>query len=577
MLERYFQEELTRLRELAKDFSQAHPALAPYLSGPSSDPDVERLLEGVAFLTGMLRQKLDDEFPEIVNELMDLIWPHYLRPIPCTSIVAFKPKPGLKETLTVTKGTGLASIPVEETSCLFRTCYDLTVHPFKVTNAKYTEKPGQPVELRILLQSEGPTIREWNLTNLDLYLAGDYATACDLYHLLCTGVIQVIIHPQDGGQDLVLPPSSIKPIGFHENNAFLSYPSNSFPGYRIIQEYFINPRKFLFLRLDGLESWTNRGEGSRLEIVFQLKQRTDPFPTVDENAFVLSAVPVVNIFPAHAQPVQVDHRSFKYPLRVAAVNPTHYHIYSVKSVTGLVQGTAEERRYQPFNLFQAGDQDTQFYTITKQPSLSGFGMDWYISVSYSKMSDTLQQEILSVDLFCTNGILPEQLQIGDICMPTSTTPELVEFKNITTVSPYSPPALGKNLLWRLISHLNLNYQSIANAENLKTLLRLYVPADLRDKKQWAAALKQIQGVEEVKPKNVDRLISGLPLRGLDIMVKVKQNHFASKGDLYLFGSILERFLANYAALNSFVCVSLEESFSGERYKWPPRTGDRLLL
>ena len=125
MFNRYYQQELFNLKELAQEFSRAHPALAPMLSGKTSDPDVERLMEGVAFLAGMLRQKLDDEFPEIVHGLIQLIFPHYLRPIPSTTVVSFTPRANLKESLTIPSGIEIASIPVEGTSCTFRTCGDI--------------------------------------------------------------------------------------------------------------------------------------------------------------------------------------------------------------------------------------------------------------------------------------------------------------------------------------------------------------------------------------------------------------------------------------------------------------------
>jgi len=142
MFNRYFQEELAHLRELGAEFSKAHPALAPMLSGPSTDPDVERLLEGVAFLSGMLREKLDDEFPEIIHELMRLIWPHYLRPIPAATIVAFSPKPALKNPATIPAGIQLGSVPVEGTSCLFKTCYDVEIHPLSLLEASFAQQPG---------------------------------------------------------------------------------------------------------------------------------------------------------------------------------------------------------------------------------------------------------------------------------------------------------------------------------------------------------------------------------------------------------------------------------------------------
>ena len=110
MFNRYYQQELDNLKDLGAEFSRAHPALAPMLSGRSSDPDVDRLLEGVAFLTALLKQKLDDEFPEVVHELIRLMWPHYLRPMPSSSIVAFKPKPMLKQSVTIPAGTQVASI-----------------------------------------------------------------------------------------------------------------------------------------------------------------------------------------------------------------------------------------------------------------------------------------------------------------------------------------------------------------------------------------------------------------------------------------------------------------------------------
>ena len=142
MLNRFFQQELANLKELGAEFSSAHPAVAPMLSGPMADPDVERLLEGVAFLTALLRRKLDDEFPEIVHDLMHLIWPHYLRPIPSTTMIAFTPKPTLKQSLTVPAGIHVASVPVEGTSCLFRTAYDVEIHPLALLDASFGKASG---------------------------------------------------------------------------------------------------------------------------------------------------------------------------------------------------------------------------------------------------------------------------------------------------------------------------------------------------------------------------------------------------------------------------------------------------
>jgi len=573
----YFQEELSSLRELARDFSALHPALAPYLDGPSSDPDVERLLEGVAFLTGLMREKLDDEFPEIVHELMKLIWPHYLRPIPSTTIVAFKAKPGLKQPLTIPQNTSIASIPIEGTSCIFRTCEELEVHPCQVLEAGYRERAGKPLEIRILIELEGLKLADWSLKRLKFYLGGEYSSACDLYRLLGEKVLRIDLLPTDGGNPFSLPPSALEPGGFSRDEAMLPYPANAFTGYRVIQEFFINPRKFLFISINGLEQWTTRGDGSRFEVVFQLKKGSDNLPAIKPDSFILSAVPAINIFSHQADPVRLDHRKPKYPVRVSGSNPAHYQIYSVEKVTGLIQGSARERNYIPFELFGSEPSRGPFYNVLKQPGISGAGMDIFLSVAYPDESLLAPAETLSIDLLCTNGFLPEQLQAGDLCRPTSNTPELVEFKNISPASPGSLPALGRDLLWRLVSHLNLNYVSIASADNLKALLKLYVFTETRNKKQSIVNLRRIEGIDKINCATSDRLISGLVCRGQDILLQLRQDHFASPGDMYLFGAVLERFLGSYAALNSFTQVTLQESFTGEQFKWPPRIGDRFLL
>ena len=89
----YYQDELRYLREVGPEFARANPEIARFLADRGADPDVERMLEGVAFLCGRIRQKLDDELPELTANIMSLLWPHYLRPIPSLSILEFLPAP----------------------------------------------------------------------------------------------------------------------------------------------------------------------------------------------------------------------------------------------------------------------------------------------------------------------------------------------------------------------------------------------------------------------------------------------------------------------------------------------------
>jgi type VI secretion system protein ImpG len=577
MFNKYFQQELDNLRDLGAEFSKAHPAVAPMLSGRSSDPDVDRLLEGVAFLTGLLREKLDDEFPEIVHELVQLIWPHYLRPLPSASIVAFAPKPILKQPMTIPAGTQVASAPVEGTSCFFQTCYPVEVHPLQLLEASFVETSGKPSAIRLLLELKGLNLEAWQPEALRLYLSGDFSAAADLYLLLRRYLNRILISAPDSKAVVTLAPENLKPIGFGPDEGIIPYPTNSFPGYRAIQEYFMLPEKFLFLDLVGWNAWQERGQGNRFEIRFELGKIPFAAPRITAGNFVLFATPVINIFPHDADPIRLDHRRTEYRVRPSGQKDTHYQVYSVEKVIGFAQGTAEERVYAPFELFSSESNGAPVYHVNMRTSPVRAGFDVYLSVVYPPGPEPPASETLSIELLCTNGFLPEEIRTGDIALPTSSSPEQVAFKNLRPPTSNILPPLGTDLLWRLISHLSLNYASLSNIENLQALLNLYLFKDPRKPEAFLANEKRVAGIQGIASKGADRLVSRVMMRGREIQLEARHDHFASQGDLFLFGSVLDHFLGSYASINTFTLLTLREVITGEMHQWPARLGDHPLI
>jgi type VI secretion system protein ImpG len=576
MLNRYYQGELAQLKELAAEFSRAHPALAPMLSGPSADPDVERLLEGVAYLTALLRQKLDDEFPEIVHDLMHLIWPHYLRPVPSATLIAFSPKKTLKQSSKIPAGVHVASVPVEGTSCVFKTSYEVEVHPLTLLDASFTQPSGKSPVIKVLLELNGPKLSDWQPQALRFFLAGDLSGATDLYFLLQRHLKQIVIKPQAKGSPVVLPAEFLKAAGFAAGEELIPYPTHSYPGYRALQEYFILPEKFLFLDLIGWERWRDRGDGSKFEVTFELADLPLPPPRVRKESFALFVTPAINIFPHEATPILLEHRNTDYLVRPAGTNPGHYQVYSVEKVVGFVHGTAKERLYVPFELFSPDPQSSPAYHISrKESSIQGY--DVFLSVAYPPEAGPPGPETLSLHLLCTNGSLPENLRLGDIAQPTSSSPEFVEFKNIQTPTSNLMPPLGTNFLWRLLSHLSLNYLSLARAENLQALLELYIFPESRDRATTLANRKRVKGIEGVEAKTSDRLVSGFLMRGQEIQMKMRQENFSSQGDLFLFGCLLDHFLGGYASINSYTKLMIQEVIKGDIYHWPARLGNHPLI
>jgi len=576
MFHKYFQDELTRLRELGVEFSRHHPALGPMLSSTSADPDVERLLEGVAFLTGMLREKLDDEFPEIVHELTNILWPHYLRSTPASAIVAFTPKPMLKEPISVPAGTPIASVPIEDTPCLFQTCYDVDVHPLRLLDATFHQPSGKPESIELSFELNSIRLSDWQPQQLRFFLSGEYYQASELYFLLLRYVRRIVLQAE-AGEPCLLGPECLQAVGFDPSTAIIPYPTQSFPGYRLLQEYFMLPEKFLFLDLHGWEQWTRRGEGTRFSIRFELHKAPYSPPRLNVHNFVLFATPAINVFPMEGEPIRLDHHQTEYQVRAQAAKPEHFQVYNVEKVVGIIQGTAEQRNYIPFDLFQPEIKKTPIYQVIRKPSPVHRGWSTYVAVSYPQGSTVPRLETLSLQLQCTNGALPENIQLGDICVPTAKTPEFLDFKNITLVKPGTLPPRRHNLLWRFLSHLSLNYLSLARTENFKALLELYLFPETRAQKAYLANRKRLDGIESISLDHVSRLVGGFMMRGLDIKLLLRQDHFSGIGDLFLFGSVMDCFLSNYASMNTFTRLSIEETLGGEEILWPAKVGDRPLL
>lgn len=577
MFKRYFLDELGRLKELGAEFGEAYPALAPLLGGPSADPDVERLLEGVAFQTAMLRQKLDDDFPEIIHDLMHLVMPHYLRPIPAATLVAFTPAPSLRQSVTVPQGTRLLSVPVDGTRCGFSTTCDVEVHPLVLEDACLINPPGQSARIILSMSLNGIPLSQWRPGNLRIHLAGDHVTASDIYLLLSRRTRQIILKPADGGRPVTLPAACLQFAGFSESEAMIPYPSHAFPGFRLLQEYFTFPGKCLCFDISGWERWLDRGDGRQFSIEIELDDVTPGAARVNRDNFALFAVPAVNIFSHDADPVSMDNRRDRYLVRPSGDDPSHFQVLSVDSVAGFMRGTARRRDYKPFELFGSGDRDAPTFHTGLQRSPVRAGYDVYLTVSYPQGCPLPEGESLTIGLTCTNGALPERLRIGDVCMLSADTPANVSFRNINNVTPTILPPLEPGLPWRLTSHLALNYLTLADAASLRSLLELYLFPETRQTAAVAANRKRIAGIEEVRERPCDRLVNGVMMRGREVSIRLRGDHFAGPGDLYLFGCVLDRFLGAYASINTFTRLSIIETVKGESLQWTPRLGNQLLL
>jgi len=576
-MNKYYQNELDNLRDLAAEFSQAYPTIAPQLNAASSDPDVERILEGVAFLTAKIRQKIDDEFPEFSQGLLKHIFPHYLRPLPSATIIEFSPRNILKNKLTIPMGTYLDSEPVDGINCRFRTTYDLDVWPIQVKSAKLSETSTGLKAIDIAFDVNGIDVSQWDGDSLKIHLAGDYLGAANLYYILLNCLDSIEVSTDRSSEPVIAHDTQVRAMGFDNKDALLDYPSNAFPAYRLIQEYFLMKEKFLFIELVNIRRYIKKLSGNSFTIRFYLNETAKQLPRVNAERFVLNATPAVNLFSHDAESVINDHKRSEYRIRPLRDSGNQYQIYSIDSVIGADRKTAVKNEYKELGLSDPERNMDAVYQVSYRQGDTESKTEAYLSFSYPPDYKVGNQETVLIKLTCSNGDHPSRLRLGDISKRTSSTSELVEFKNILQPSDSQKIPNGSSMLWRLLSHLSLNYLSLADTDNFKALLGLYIFSSSAGNKREVANRKNIDGVVAVNVEPCDRLVNGISMRGQSIIVELNPANYACKGDMYLFGMLLDYLFGSFSSLNSFTEFSMKDSASDEVYTWPIRVGDRPLI
>ncbi|WPN45374.1 MULTISPECIES: type VI secretion system baseplate subunit TssF [unclassified Pseudomonas] len=590
----YYQSELTALRQLGRRFAERNPALAPFLGQAGRDPDVERLLEGFAFLTGRLRQKLDDELPEVSHSLMQLLWPNYMRPLPAFSILQFDPLKRSGPALMVGRDTPVQSQQIDEVHCGFRTCYPTEVQALDLTGLTYSVKgSGSLLNLRLEMSADGH-LGELELNRLRLHLAGERYISQMLYLSLLRNLEGIELIPLDSagmaikgvdGKPMAfkMPCNRVQPVGFAEDEALIPYPLNTFRGYRYLQEYFAFQDKFMFVDVLGLDLLKALPQDTLkqmrgLELRFDIRKSGNlrmP-PTLDN--VKLHCTPIVNLFKHDALPIRLDGKQDEYLLLPTEHNLESCGVFSVETVTGWKPGGTGYQEYVPFESFE---HDPSFdvpnsrphYSVHQRSSLLHDGLDTYLSFG---IRHTEAHETLSIELMCTNQNLPRRLKLGDINMACEGTPEFLGFRNITPVTASFAPPLNGDFLWKLISNMSLNYLSLADVNALKVILETYDLPRYYDQQAEKVSKRLLDGLKSIEHQHVDRLHRGLPVRGLRTELTIDPQGYIGEGDLFVFASVLNEFFALYASLNSFHELRVK-STQGEVYQWAPRMGLQPLL
>ncbi|HFF2756229.1 TPA: type VI secretion system baseplate subunit TssF, partial [Vibrio cholerae] len=340
--DKYFREELAFLKEQGKEFTEIHPQLSRFLHGRTTDPDVERLLEGFAFLTARLREKVEDEFPELTHSIINMLWPNYLRPIPSMSVVAFEPDKSVSEKQVIPRNTQLDSKPVFGTACHFNTCRDVALYPMQCQGV-HAEHTREATTIQISLRMLGDmTVGDAKLDTVRFYLGGDKYSSQTLYLWLHHYLQKMTIEVQ--GVEFALPADAFSTVGFSSDQALLPYPKNVYDGYRILQEYLSFPEAFHFFDVKGFAKALPKAVSGDFTLRIHFSKTLPADTRVRQDNFQLYCTPVINLFEHDADPIDLTGRRSEYRIVPSSRYPAHYEIFSVDQVVGWQDTQSEGKR-----------------------------------------------------------------------------------------------------------------------------------------------------------------------------------------------------------------------------------------
>jgi type VI secretion system protein ImpG len=613
----YYERELVFIRQLGQEFARRYPAAAGRLmlgTDRINDPHVERLVEAFALLAGRIHHKLDDEFPELTDALLGVLYPHYLAPIPSMGVVQFEAdaeRAQLADGFTIPRHSRLKTRPVADVSCRYRTGYPVTLWPLKVADARFAlppfpagfrPPPQTAAVLSLRLQCLGGLrFSDLSVDTLRFYLSGDAALVAALYDVLFLRASSVLVRSAEKGAEVgpvVLDPAEcLGQVGFDREGALLPYPSHAFDGYRLLTEFFAFPAKFLFIDLKGLGRVARAGFGKAVEVLISFREGSELLAQgVGPDTFRLGCTPVVNLFEKTAEPIPLTHARHEYRVVPDVASPDGMEVYAIESVTGTDMALGKTQEYLPFYSFRHGtsrERDRAYYYGSRRPGsrLGDRGTDVYLTLvdldfDPSRPTDTN----LVVRTVCTNRDQPNLLRrAGErLAFELEAVAPLARIRTVRMPTPPLRPPPRRGAYWRLVSHLNLNHLSISDPENgldaLKEILRLYDFSD-PDSTQASATVndQMIEGILSVRSRPVvgqaaspDGGGTGF-CRGTEVTLELDEAKYVGTG-VFLFATILERFLGLYTTVNSFTqLVVRTRQAEGVLRAWPPRAGDHPLL
>jgi len=603
----YYERELTFLRQHSREFAERYPKLAAQLllSGEGcDDPHVERMIQSFALLTARVSKKLEDSYPQFTEALLNVLYPHYLRPFPSCSIASFEHGGGeLSSIASLARGTELQSRPIKGAVCKFRTAWEVQLLPLSIGDLDFDPIATAPSEVRLPVGCNATlsfalSLRGGNqegglrkINKVRLYIDAEPSVASALRDALFLRRLKVYAEGADR-RWRVAREGLIGEVGFADDEALIEMPDTAHGAYRYLTEYFCFPEKFNFFDLDisALPSGLLDENKITLHIALgDLRADSDAsrlMQTLTAQNLRLGCVPVVNLFAQRGDPIRVTNRQTAYPVVADGRRAFAYDVYSIDSVRRVRQTAQGEAitEFRPFFSLRHGEtpEHNSYYWYAQRDHLvaeSSPGYETSLSIVDADFDPVQPKtDVLSLQLTCTNRELPTLMSVGmpsgDLFLEGGSTVRAIKLLR----KPTQPCRFDhrRDGQWRIISHLSLNHLSLTGngLAAFQEMLALY------DLPRSAASRRQIEGIHGIEQQDKTVWMPGKPfacfIRGLEVRITIDESSFVGSG-LDVFARCIDHFMGLYISLNSFIQLVVISNRTGEELiRCAPRNGESIL-
>ena len=572
-MQQYFDAQMRLLTQAGKQFAQFYPEHAGMLNIDAlkdRDPHIERLLEGVAYLTAHTQKRLDESVPEVSEQVLRQLCPILLSYFPSSTVVQFSPKLAMQKTHTIEKGLQLnpPTAKSDGKKIIFTTTHSLDVVPLDVEHVQYQES-HLGAELRIGLKFVCQGERSnFDLSTLNFYLRGDTPLCSALFQLLKTPNKQAEL---DFGANHFEYNKKLKAKGCNASyldidGALLPSAAKSHPGYALLLDYFNAKDRFYFLSFDGLKNEEFPEHIDRFEIVFRGDKKLPPGHQLSKENILINCVPAINLFSQAAEPIKIEPNRTDYMISADQARTDHVFSYTVDDVAGRNSVTGQTHEYTPRYQSVFEDEKKLFTVLTKD--VGAAAPTHYLQLPFN-LND--EKETLSIDLTAFNAGWPRQLlQEGDLNEGGKDMPNIVDVKNVIRPTNYlACPSQPKH--WQLISLLNVKFSQITQVTELKRLLVLF------DWSNKAENRLRIESILKISATPISQIKRGIFIKGVDVLIDIDESKFVGDADLYHFCNVLHEFFLMYAPINESVQTRVNAIPSYKSWCWDIEPGKSYQL